>query len=375
MSRLLIIGGSDAGISAGLRARQVQPDFEVKIVLADSYPNFSICGLPFYVSGETPDWRSLAHRSLKDLNSAGLKLVMETRAVEIDAAEHTVVLEQKGARQTLPYDRLIMATGAAPIRPPIPGLDLPGVHVLHTMADSFRVHEAVAAGARSAVIVGGGYIGLEMADAFRHRGLQVTLVEQLDQVMASVDGSLAASIRDELERHSVQVVTGVGVEAISESKNGLHIRGGGGFEAVAAVVLVVVGVRPAVELAKHAGLTLGIRGRFTSIGVCRPASQTYSLPVTASKPGTEYSGGPRTCLLEPPPISRVELPVRTPRGDRPNLRVPRARRLSRCSIWLSHARGCATPTREKAVSTLSRWRRKSGITRSTTRTRSGFRYG
>lgn len=260
MNRLLIVGGSDAGISAGLRARQLKPDDEVKIVLADNYPNFSICGLPFFISGETPDWRSLAHRSTDGLSAAGLELVRETRAAEIDVVGHAVVVERDGAHQSVPYDRLIVATGAVPIRPPIAGLELPGVHVLHTMADSLRVHEELAAGARSVVIVGGGYIGLEMADAFRHRGLKVTLVEQLDQVMASVDSSLASLIRAELEGHSVEVVTGIGVEAISESAGGLRVRGGDGFEAIADLVLIVVGVRPDVELAKSAGLELGIRG-------------------------------------------------------------------------------------------------------------------
>ncbi len=256
----MIIRGSDAGISAGLRARQVASDVEIKLVLADRYPNFSICGLPFYISGETDDWLSLAHRKLKDLVSAGLEVAMDARAIEIDAVQHAVVIERSDGRESVPYDRLVIGTGAAPIRPPIQGLELPGVHVLHAMDDSFGVHEAVTTGARSAVVVGAGYIGLEMADAFRHRGLQVTLVEQLDQVMASVDRTLAETIRAELERHGVQVVTGVGVEAIERSGGQLEVRGSGGFAAAADIVLVVVGVRPDTVLAERTGLELGLKG-------------------------------------------------------------------------------------------------------------------
>jgi NADPH-dependent 2,4-dienoyl-CoA reductase/sulfur reductase-like enzyme len=257
---ILIIGGSDAGISAGLRSRQVDSTSEVTLVLEDRFPNFSICGLPFYVSGETPEWTSLAHRSLEELESAGLNLLMERRATRIDAPSKTVDVEEAGGtRVLLRYDRLIVATGARPIRPPIAGLDLPGVHVLHTMQDSFQVRER-AEGAKQAIIVGGGYIGLEMADALTHRGIRCTVVEMADQVMMNIDSRLAPFLSSELANRGVELVTGTTVEAIESMDGRLAATGSNGFRKPADLVLVVVRVQPNSELAALAGVRLGIKG-------------------------------------------------------------------------------------------------------------------
>ena len=207
MPHLLVIGGSDAGISASLRVRELDPSGDVTMVVADAYPNFSICGIPFYVSGETPDWHQLAHRTREEIEATGLELRLDTRALEVDVEARTVLLRGPGgAEERVPYDRLVIGTGAVPIEPPIEGIHRDGVHLLRTMDDTFALQERLA-DARSAVIVGGGYIGLEMADALTHRGIEVTLLEQAPAVMTTVDVELGELIGAELAKHDVRVRT------------------------------------------------------------------------------------------------------------------------------------------------------------------------
>jgi NADPH-dependent 2,4-dienoyl-CoA reductase/sulfur reductase-like enzyme len=259
--QLLMIGGSDAGIAAALRARELDPSVEATVVVADAYPNFSICGLPYYLSGDVPDWRDLAHRTTSDLEQAGIQLLLDHTAQVIDpAGKQVTVTSLRGGTRQLGYDRLVIGTGAVPVHPPIDGLDLDGVHVLHTMGDTFALHQALSAGAGSAIIVGGGYIGLEMAEAFTTRGLTVTLVEQAPAVMPTVDLDLGRVLGEELGRHGVQLVNDVTIKAIHREHDGLVVVGEPDFAATADLVLVVVGVRPDTELAVAAGVETGVRG-------------------------------------------------------------------------------------------------------------------
>src|SRR6516165_9788435 len=275
--RLVMIGGSDAGISAALRARELDPGTEVTVVAADAYPNFSICGIPYYVSGEVTHWRNLAHRTAADLEATGMRLRLDTTARRIDvSARKLAVSGPDGADDVLGYDKLIVGTGAVPIRPPIGGLAGPGalgpgdgVHLLHSMGDTFAVMRTLEQAApASAVIVGAGYIGLEMADALTVRGLAVTQMEQLPEVLPTVDPQLGALVHGELASRGVELLTGTTVHAITKAP-----RGGAGRLDVAAtaadgsavtraadMVLVVVGVRPETTLAAEAGAALGVKG-------------------------------------------------------------------------------------------------------------------
>jgi NADPH-dependent 2,4-dienoyl-CoA reductase/sulfur reductase-like enzyme len=259
--RLVIIGGSDAGISAGLRAREKDRTADVNMIVADAYPNFSICGLPFYLSGEVSDWRSLAHRTRAEIEASGIRLNLNASAVSINiAGKHVITRSQEGIAQSHPYDRLVIATGAAPVQPPIEGIDLPNVFVLHTMDDCFALHSRLEGAGQSAIIVGAGYIGLEMADALRHRGVNVTLIERLPTVMRTVDGPISKRVESVLIEHGVDVRTGIAVEAILQKEERLQVRCGNGLEVEGDFVLVVVGVRPQSDLAKTCGVNTNERG-------------------------------------------------------------------------------------------------------------------
>ncbi|HEY7274389.1 MAG TPA: FAD-dependent oxidoreductase [Trebonia sp.] len=272
---IVAIGGSDAGISAALRAREVDPGAEVTVVVADAYPNFSICGIPYYVSGEVAHWRNLAHRTHADLEAAGMRLRLDTTARKIDVAGRTVHLTGPDGTATdaMPYDQLVIGTGAVPVQPPIAGLDVlgpaDGVHLLHSMDDTFAIMNTLERTApASAVIVGAGYIGLEMAEALSARGLAVTQIEQLPEVLPTVDPELGALVRAQLEAHGVTVRSGTAVRGISTAEPGASGRlrveaaAGDGTASVvhADLVLVVTGVRPETALAVGAGASLGVRG-------------------------------------------------------------------------------------------------------------------
>ena len=273
---LVMIGGSDAGISAALRAGELDPGADVTVVVADAYPNFSICGIPYYLSGEVTHWRNLAHRTIADLEAAGMRLRLDTTARRIDVPGHKLLLTSaEGGEELLGYDKLVVGTGAVPVRPPIRGLAGPGaldpgdgVHLLHSMGDTFAVMATLEQSApASAVIVGAGYIGLEMADALTVRGLAVTQLEQLPEVLPTVDPELGALVHAELAARGVEVLTGTAVQAVTRAQAGQPGRlkveataDGSAVTRTADMVLVVVGVRPDTALAAEAGATLGAKG-------------------------------------------------------------------------------------------------------------------
>jgi NADPH-dependent 2,4-dienoyl-CoA reductase/sulfur reductase-like enzyme len=271
---IVAIGGSDAGISAALRAREVDPGAAVTVVVADAYPNFSICGIPYYVSGEVAHWRDLAHRTHADLEAAGLRLRLDTTARKVDVAGHALhVTSADGAAGVIAYDRLVIGTGAVPVRPPVAGLaDLgpaDGVHLLHSMDETFAITRTLEeTGTGSAVIVGAGYVGLEMAEALSARGLAVTQLERLPEVLPTVDGELGALVRAQLEEYGVTVHTGTDVTGIARAGVGAPERlrvdavtaAGERVTVHAGLVLVVTGVRPETDLAVGAGADVGARG-------------------------------------------------------------------------------------------------------------------
>ncbi|GMM95534.1 FAD-dependent oxidoreductase [Microbacterium sp. MTN4-26] len=266
---LVAIGGSDAGISTALRARELDPSVDVTVVVADAYPNFSICGIPYYFSREVQPWQSLAHRTHADLEATGMNLRLDTLATGIDVDGRTLtVRDAAGTESTIAYDALMVGAGASPSTAGITGLDQlgpdDGVHLLHSMGDTFALERYLdKQQPETAIIVGAGYVGLEMAEALTVRGLHVTQLQRGPEVLSTLDPELGSLVRDELSRHGVDVLTGTRVEAVTRDAGRLTVTGirdGDAFSRSADLVLVVVGVRPNTSLLTAAGATTGAGG-------------------------------------------------------------------------------------------------------------------
>jgi NADPH-dependent 2,4-dienoyl-CoA reductase/sulfur reductase-like enzyme len=262
MPNVLIIGGSDAGISAALRIKELTTDAKITIMLKDQFPNFSICGLPFYISGEVKAWRNLAHRTHEQITNQGIDLLMEHCANHIDPENKSVTaVDSNGQTVKISYDKLILGTGAVSFCPPINGADLPCVFFLRWMDDCFALNKHLEKRKpESAIIVGAGYIGLEMADAFVLRGMKVTLLEAVPSVLRTVHESFGQIVEDELVRHGVEVFKGVSIEEIREDGRQLEIKASNGFQIKGDLVLIAAGASPESKLAQSAGIEVNPHG-------------------------------------------------------------------------------------------------------------------
>lgn len=270
---LLVIGGSDAGISAALKAKELKPNLKVQVLLADEFPNLSICGLPYAVSGEVENWHSLAHRSLKELEDTGIEFHMNTVVKKIQSREHFVVARlNDDTIQKYYYDKLVVATGAVPKLDSLAGLNLKRIeqknsriHVLHTMDDYFAIeNELTSNSIKNIAIVGAGYIGIEMAEALQRRQLNVTIFQRGSEVLSTVDLDLGKIIHKKLVSNGIKVLTDLTVSEIKENKTTVDIIGTDmrennnvfSFD----LALIVIGVKPNTDILVEAGAKTGVNG-------------------------------------------------------------------------------------------------------------------
>jgi NADPH-dependent 2,4-dienoyl-CoA reductase/sulfur reductase-like enzyme len=265
--RVLVIGGNAAGMTAASRAKRLDPSLDVTVIEASPRIAYSICGLPYFLSGRVSELSELELFTPASLmNERGIAARVGCRAVELAAPQRKVVVEDQhsGERETLGYDRLLIATGYRPVTPDVDGVHLQGVFTASRLGDG----EAIATWlnsrrAQRAVLIGGGYVGLEIAEAMVARGLTVTLVESSPQVFPALDSDMAKLVEDELSRHGVEVMTNRTVARIGARRNGdveAVELGPGSLRLPADLVFVDVGVAPSVELAAKAGVDIGASG-------------------------------------------------------------------------------------------------------------------
>jgi NADPH-dependent 2,4-dienoyl-CoA reductase/sulfur reductase-like enzyme len=257
-TKLVVIGGVAGGATAAARARRISETAEITMIERGPYVSYANCGLPYFISRDIEKRSALLLQTPEGFDARyGIRVLLETEAMEIDRAGHRVLLRGKDGETWLDYHKLILAQGGSPIMPALPGADAPHVFKLWTVPDMDRMHAFIEnEKPRSAVVVGGGFIGLEMAEALKKRGLATTVVELLPTVMATMDREFGYQIAEELKANGVTVLTGAKVEAIAERTVVL----GDGRRLPAELVLFSVGVRPELTLARKAGLKIGQSG-------------------------------------------------------------------------------------------------------------------
>lgn len=260
--KLVIIGGVAGGASAATRARRLDDKAEIVLVERGPDVSFANCGLPYHIGGEIASREALLVAKPEQLSGwYRLDIRTRTEARAIDPQAKTVRLCNLGTGEEYDeaYDALILSPGAAPVRPPLPGIDSPRVLSLRNLPDMDRIIEA-AKDATRAVVVGGGYIGLEMAENLRERGLEVTLVELAKQVMGPADPEMANLLHDELRKHGIDLRLGTSVTAFAEASDGLEVNLSTGDAISAQLAILAVGVKPETGLAVAAGIELGTTG-------------------------------------------------------------------------------------------------------------------
>ena len=260
MKNLLIIGGVAAGATAAARARRLDNEVNITLLEAGADVSFANCGLPYYIGGDITYRSSLILASEETFDEQyKVKVHTHTEAIELDRTQKNVKARntKTGKEQLFPYDSLILAQGGKPIVPPLPGVEKDHVFQLWTLADMDKIdHYITDKAPKKAVVVGGGFIGLEMVEALVKRGVSVTLVEMAPQVMPNLEGEFAGFITKELLDYGVQLKLGKALQAIEDTRVVLN----DGTTIDTDLVLLSVGVRPTLQLAKDAGLAIGPSG-------------------------------------------------------------------------------------------------------------------
>ena len=263
--RVLIVGGVAGGASCAVRLRRLDERAEIILIDRGPHVSFANCGLPYFVGNVIEDAQKLLVAT-PELFEKRFDVRVWTRqeVLEIDRAKRSLVVRDLGRENAVReerYDALVLAPGAAPLRPPLPGIDLPGIFALRTIPDSVAIRRWIEErGARRALVVGAGFIGLEMAENLRQRGLAVTMLEKLPQILPPLDPEMAAPVAGRLRAQGVTLPLGDGIAGFEAAGEALRARTESGARLEADLVILGIGVRPEAALARQAGLAIGERG-------------------------------------------------------------------------------------------------------------------
>ncbi len=263
--RLLVIGGVAAGTKAAAKARRDDPSMEITLVTEEEYISYAGCGLAYYIGGVVERRETLFARHPEEFEKQNIRIFLRHRAESVSTYDQTVRVTDlsSGSTTVFQYDRLLFATGASPVVPPIPGVELPGIHTLHGIADADAILARILTGrVRSAVIVGGGFIGIEMAENLAHRGIAVTVYEAAERLMPRLyEPDMSALIRAHMEEKGVTVRNGITVERFAAGPDG-SVRSlvAEGTEHPCDLAILATGVRPNVRLARDARIVIGPTG-------------------------------------------------------------------------------------------------------------------
>ena len=273
--RLIVIGGVAAGMSAAAKAKRTQRDLEVLVCEKGSFISYAACGMPYFLAGDIADHRELIVRTPEQMVKQGIdvRLRHEVTAIDAEAGTVTVQAQDRGRDLSLDYDKLVIATGARSAWPSLEGSDLDGVFALRSLESGLALHRFLAEHKpKKAVILGGGYIGIEMAETFRRLGLQVTMVIRSGEVLrATVDDDIRELVKTELDHHGVEVIQDVPISFEGTRQLQAVITAGG--HRPCDVALLGLGAEPNVEIALAAGVLLGPSG-----AIATDASMRTNLP-------------------------------------------------------------------------------------------------
>lgn len=259
MKRLRIIGGVAAGMSAAAKARRVNPQLDIKVFTDNSYISYSSCGLPYYIGNLVKNYNTLIVRTVEDFARQGTQVITGSRAFKINCAKKLIYLEDLSTQQTWTeeYDRLIIATGARPLYPSLPGIELKGIFTLRNIQDSQAIKAYLSEyQPQHAAVVGAGYIGLEMVENLLAHGCQVRVIDKATQILPNMDADLAKIVKSYLEAQGIPVVTGYALTGFAGSDRVKEIAVGP-HTFPADIVILSMGVSPNSEIAAQAGIELG----------------------------------------------------------------------------------------------------------------------